>query len=549
MPVEGLTPAQVAAETFKQVQNSVKSTSPAAKLKGESQAEANARLTAAYKEFQAKPILSQEATDKGARVQYTRQAAGGIGEYVTTVPAGYTGPKITKEFGPGIIRPDLVRTNVNQAGVTPGTVVPTGVTTTNAAGAFGTAKTPDQIAAYNSAKDLAQSFVSAYGGKLSDYFDAATGKVTSPSKETITNTLNTKNNPKAKTVVKQKNNSNGSVTTTWSDGTTTTDDTDSVNNSTDKTLVSTDIDNATGDTIGYFSDGSKLVLNKGTGPVQSAEFKDAYALLNQTFRDYGLESLVPAIEGFMKRNLGPNQAAIELRTMPEYIARFKGNDLRRASGKNALTEAEYLAVEDAYDQTLRAYGQQNYFGIDRKTKQEKAAELIGNDISAVEFKDRIQLAVDRVQNADPMTKDVLKQFYPTLNESDLIGYFLNPKDNLPKLQEKVTASEIGAAAKGLNLATDVATATDLAKYGVTQAQAREGYSGISAVLPTATKLGDIYGETGVKYAQKEAEAEVFKGNQDAATKRKRLASMERAAFSGSSGVGQSSLSKSTQGLI
>lgn len=317
----------------------------------------------------------------------------------------------------------------------------------------------------------------------------------------------------------------------------------------DKTLVSTDIDNTTGDTIGYFSDGSKIVLNKGTGPVQSAEFKDAYALLNQTFRDYGLESLVPAIEGFMKRNLGPNQAAIELRTMPEYIARFKGNDLRRASGKNALTEAEYLAVEDAYDQTLRAYGQQNYFGIDRKTKQEKAAELIGNDISAVEFKDRIQLAVDRVQNADPITKSVLKQFYPTLNENDLIGYFLNPKENLPKLQEKVTASEIGAAATGLNLATDVATATDLAKYGVTQAQAREGYSNIAAVLPGAAKLGDIYNETGVKYAQKEAEAEAFKGNQDAATKRKRLASMERAAFGGSAGTGQSSLSKSTQGLI
>ena len=320
-------------------------------------------------------------------------------------------------------------------------------------------------------------------------------------------------------------------------------------NTPDKTLVSTDIDNTTGDTIGYFSDGSKLVLNKGTGPVQSAEFKDAYALLNQTFRDYGLESLVPAIEGFMKRNLGPNQAAVELRTMPEYIKRFKGNDLRRASGKNALTEAEYLAVEDAYDQTLRAYGQQNYFGIDRKTKQEKAAELIGNDISAVEFKDRIQLSVDRVQNADPAVKSMLKEFYPTLNEADLIGYFLNPTDNLPKLKEKVTASEIGATARGFNLATDVASATDLAKYGVDQAQAREGFSTIASVLPGAQKLGDIYGESGIKYAQKEAEAEVFKGNQDAATKRKRLASMERAAFSGSSGTGQSSLTRSTQGLL
>ena len=365
--------------------------------------------------------------------------------------------------------------------------------------------------------------------------------------------VDTTDKPVGKKEKSRKDNGDGTFTITYDDGTTeiigTKNNNSSGGGSPDKTLVSTDINDATGDTIGYFSDGSKIVLNKGTGPVQSAEFKDAYALLNQTFRDYGLESLVPAIEGFMKRNLGPNQAAIELRTMPEYIKRFKGNDLRRAAGKNALTEAEYLAVEDAYDQTLRAYGQQNYFGIDRKTKQEKAAELIGNDISAVEFKDRIQLAVDRVQNADPMTKSVLKQFYPTLNENDLIGYFLNPQDNLPKLQEKVTASEIGAAAKGFNLGTDVATATDLAKYGVTQAQAREGYSGISAVLPTATKLGDIYNEAGIRYAQAEGEAEVFKGNQDAATKRKRLASMERAAFSGSSGTGQSSLTRSTQGLL
>ena len=367
----------------------------------------------------------------------------------------------------------------------------------------------------------------------------------------LTDAAGSKTKTVAKTVVSQKKNPDGSITTTWSDGTTTTTTESGSSNggSTDKTLVSTEIDDATGDTIGYFSDGSKIVLNKGTGPVQSAEFKDAYALLNQTFRDYGLESLVPAIEGFMKRNLGPNQAAIELRSMPEYIKRFKGNDLRRASGKNALTEAEYLAVEDAYDQTLRAYGQQNYFGIDRKTKQEKSAELIGNDISAVEFRDRIQLAVDRVQNADPTIKNTLKQFYPGLNESDLIGYFLNPTDNLPKLKEKVTASEIGAAATGFNLGTDVTAATDLAKYGVTQAQAREGYSTIAGILPEAKKLGDIYGESGIKYAQAEGEAEVFKGNQDAATKRKRLASMERAAFSGSSGTGQSSLTRSTQGLL
>jgi hypothetical protein len=378
-------------------------------------------------------------------------------------------------------------------------------------------------------------------------------KYKSPDSTSTTSTTDTIDKPVTKKEVSRKDNGDGTFTVTYDDKSVEVIGTKIVKNGAgggpDKTLIDTKIDDATGDTIGYFSDGSQIVLNKGTGPVQSAEFKDAYALLNQTFRDYGLESLVPAIEGFMKRNLGPNQAAVELRTMPEYIKRFKGNDLRRAAGKNALTEAEYLAVEDAYDQTLRAYGQQNYFGIDRKTKQEKAAELIGNDINAIEFKNRIQLAVDRVQNADPAIKTTLKQFYPELTESDLIGYFLNPKENEPKLREKVTASEIGAAATGFNLGTNVTAATDLAKYGVTQAQAREGYSTIAGLLPTTSKLGDIYNETGIKYAQAEGEAEVFKGNQDAATKRKRLASMERAAFSGSSGTGQSSLTRSTQGLL
>jgi hypothetical protein len=182
MPVKGLTEKEIAARTFEQVQNSVKSTSAAARLPGESYSEANARLTAAYKELQAKPILSAEQTSAGARVQYTRQAAGGIGEYVFTTPPGYSGPNITKDFGPGIIRPDLVRTDVTTPGVTLGTVVPSGVTTTTASGNFNAGKTPEQIAAYNSAKELAQTFVNSYGGQLSDYFNATTGKVTSPTK-------------------------------------------------------------------------------------------------------------------------------------------------------------------------------------------------------------------------------------------------------------------------------------------------------------------------------------------------------------------------------
>jgi hypothetical protein len=279
--------------------------------------------------------------------------------------------------------------------------------------------------------------------------------------------------------------------------------------------------------------------------------RDAFAMLTDLFRSYGLEGLAGEIADYMKQGLTSNEALIKLKTNPNgaYAKRFAGNFTRIKNGLNAISEAEYINLENSYANTLKAYGLGNMVSTNRDDNYKKFAEYIAGDISAVEFKDRVDTVVTRVQNADPSIKATLKQFYPELNDADLVGYFLNPKDNLPKLQEKVTASEIGAAAKYYNMGTDVTAATDLAKYGVDQKTAREGYSTIAGVLPTATKLGDIYGETGVKYAQKEAEAEVFKGSQDAATKRKRLASMERAAFSGSSGTGQSSLTRSTQGLI
>ena len=279
--------------------------------------------------------------------------------------------------------------------------------------------------------------------------------------------------------------------------------------------------------------------------------RDAFAVLKDLFASYGLESLAGEISDYMTQGLTAGEALIKLKTNPNgaYAKRFAGNFTRVKNGLNAISEAEYIANERAYAETLKSYGLGNMLSLNREDNYKKFADYIAGDVSPDEFKDRVKTVVTRVQNADPAIKSTLRDFYPEITDNDLVGYFLNPKENLPKLQEKVTASEIGAAAKGAGLTTNVGTATDLARYGVDQAEAREGYSSIASVLPTATKLGDIYNETGVKYAQAEGEAEVFKGNQDAATKRKRLASMERAAFGGSSGTGQSSLTRSTQGLL
>jgi hypothetical protein len=316
---------------------------------------------------------------------------------------------------------------------------------------------------------------------------------------------------------------------------------------TNATLVSTETDEY-GNVVGVYSDGSTKILIPSGRKYKSTVDMDAYALLEQTFKDFGLEDLTDTIKGYMERGIGSEQAALEIRKSQPYINRFRGNEIRRQVGLNVLSEAEYLTLENSYNETLRAYGLQGYFGTDRKTAQSRMADIIGNDISSTEFKDRIDTVVTRVQNADPAIKRTLTMFY-NINDTDLIKYFLDPKANLPKLQEKVTAAEIGSAALGQGLATNVSDATALALFGITRGQALEGYAKIGESLPTTKKLGSIYAEEGIDYTQQTAEEEVFKGLASAERKRRQLASREVATFGGASGVSKSAFGSATGGAF
>jgi len=274
--------------------------------------------------------------------------------------------------------------------------------------------------------------------------------------------------------------------------------------------------------------------------------KDAFAILKDVFASYGLESLSDEIAGYMREGLGTGEATLRLKKSKAYTDRFKGNELRLASGFNVINEAEYLDLENSYSQTLKAYGIQDYFGVgvtpaQRLTRQQAMAEVIGKDISAVEFKDRVSTSVDRVKNADPATKKAFQDFYG-VGETELVKYFLDPVKSLVSLKEKATAAEIGGAAIGQNLPATMASAEDLARYGINREQAQVGYGIIAEELPTATKLGQIYSQEGITYGQTEAEAATFKGLASAKRKKEQLVSREKAAFQGSSGVAPSGLS-------
>jgi len=273
---------------------------------------------------------------------------------------------------------------------------------------------------------------------------------------------------------------------------------------------------------------------------------DAFALLKDVFASYGLSELSDQIAGYMREGIGTGEATVRLKQSQPYKDRFYGNELRLASGRNVIDEASYLDLENSYSETLKAYGLQDYFGVgvtptERKNRQKAIANVIGADISAVEFKDRVSTAVDRVKMADPATKSAFQQFYG-IGETELAKYFLDPTKTLVTLKEKATAAEIGGAAIGQGLPATMASAEELARFGISREQAQIGYSTIADELPTAGKLGQIYSQEGITYGQTEAEQATFKGLASAKRKKEQLVEREKAAFQGSSGVAEPGLS-------
>jgi len=281
-----------------------------------------------------------------------------------------------------------------------------------------------------------------------------------------------------------------------------------------------------------------------------ADKRDAFALIQDTMKSFGFtDTEVAQLTAFaetqiMDVNIGPNQGILNMKALPVYQARFSGNQTRLKAGKNALSEADYLAQENAYGEYMKAYGVQSL------GTRDQFATLIGNDVSATELNKRLNLAVDRVKNSDPEILKQLKTYYPSITDSDLVTYFLKPADALPDLEKKVATSEISAAAVGQGFAADMTGAAALQAFGVTREQALTGYQDIKTVLPVSERLAKIYGEAGLTYDRAAGEAEFLKNSADAAEKRRRLKELERGSFSGQSGVERgTSLSQSTQGMF
>jgi hypothetical protein len=276
--------------------------------------------------------------------------------------------------------------------------------------------------------------------------------------------------------------------------------------------------------------------------------RSAYALLLSEFSRYGLEALVTPLQDLIKQGLSGPEFQIALRNSDAYQKRFAGNTDRIKKGLTALSPAEYLALEDGYQSLMRNYGlPASYYAKDSLGTQAGFNKLIANDVSAVELEDRIVTAQKRVLDAAPEVMTALKQFYPDINNGEILAYTLDPEKGLTEIKRKVTAAEIGGAALAAGLNTSLTDAEYLRRYGVTAETAKAGYGAIGGGLERGRQLASIYQQP--DYTQAIAEEEVFNlpGQTESQQKRKKIIGLEKAEFGGQTGVSSGALSQNRAG--
>ena len=278
------------------------------------------------------------------------------------------------------------------------------------------------------------------------------------------------------------------------------------------------------------------ILNRMSQEEKTAERLSAYNILKMEFDQYGLGSLVTDIRDLLVNDTPTSEFGLRLRGTDAYKTRFKANETRIAAGLSALSPAEYVALEDQYQNVMRNYGiPASYYAKDTTGRQSGFEKFIAGDVSATELEERISTAQQRVLNASPEVQATLRTFFPDVQNGDILAYVLDPTQGLENIKRKVTAAEIGGAATSQGLQTSLERAMQLAGYGVTGQKYQQAASTIAEATARGGQLAAMYKQD--PYTQQTAEEAILNvGDSAEALKRtKKVEDLEKASFSKKTG--------------
>lgn len=260
---------------------------------------------------------------------------------------------------------------------------------------------------------------------------------------------------------------------------------------------------------------------------------------------YGVGELWNDYSDLITKNGYDSQTAmLAMQSLPSWTNRFWGNKDRLAKGLPVLSPAEYLATEAQYKQVMITAG------IDKLvySNNKYLGDLMGMDVSPYETKQRLDAARVQLESTDTFVLDQLKTRFG-LTTGDIILHMLDPKVASSVIASKVASAQVNAEAARQGFGLSVSEADQLESFGVTQDQARVGFSEVAQMGQLTEALPG--NETGSVTKQELVGAE-FKTDAKAVdalkkVKGKRVAEFQAGGDFAASQTGVSGLGSATRG--
>ena len=219
--------------------------------------------------------------------------------------------------------------------------------------------------------------------------------------------------------------------------------------------------------------------SRATSVVPSDSNETATTILTNTLKFYGLNEpeLINEIRAALANRTitgasSVDEIGIQLRESPAFQRRFAANEARRAAGKPVYSVTQTLLLESQYRKNLRDSGMPAGFYDDPTSLQ----NFLINDISPDEILARVTQGYQAVRNADPTVINELKTLY-NLDDGSIAAFFVDPTKAQDNILRAARASEVAAQArKQAGIGLTAASAEELVRQGVTEAEAQTGFT-------------------------------------------------------------------------
>lgn len=230
--------------------------------------------------------------------------------------------------------------------------------------------------------------------------------------------------------------------------------------------------------------------NGFTNPSTNAAEVD-YSVIKTLLRDYGLEGLYDDAVAMIQGDDSPAEIELKLRETTEFRQRFGAIFDAEAKGYAPISPSEVIA----YEKQLAALA--SYNGLPMATGdsvQSMARRLLGNNVSLNEANERMtaQRAFARQVLEDPnQDREAVEALMGQgMTLYDVANFALDPTKTLDEVQRRFEATTIAneAAKTGYRLQNN--EAEELARLGVNQQAARQGFGQLAVSDQIVNPLGD-----------------------------------------------------------